>query len=75
MIMDGDIMWCNRSPGAHEPPVQVLDLQVHDGHTVEINHFQCDPFSADFDGDHLLCVNHNYVGKSEDLELLVLRDN
>ena len=26
MIMDGDIMWCNRSPGAHEPPVQVLDL-------------------------------------------------
>ena len=26
MIMDGDIMWCNRSPGAHEPPIQVLDL-------------------------------------------------
>ena len=26
MIMDGDILWCNRSPGAHEPPVQVLDL-------------------------------------------------
>ena len=26
MIMDGDIMWCNRSPGAHEPPVQVLGL-------------------------------------------------
>ena len=26
MLMDGDIMWCNRSLGAHEPPVQVLDL-------------------------------------------------
>ena len=28
MIMDGDIMWCNRSPGAHEPPFQVPDLFV-----------------------------------------------
>ena len=26
VTMDGDIMCCNRSPGTHELPVQVLNL-------------------------------------------------
>jgi hypothetical protein len=35
---------------------------VHNDHTVEINHLWCDPLSANFDGNYLLCLNYNYCG-------------
>jgi hypothetical protein len=48
---------------------------MHNGHTIEINHLWCGSLSVDFNVRHLSTSATIVVVESEDLELLVLRDN
>ncbi|KAE9462610.1 hypothetical protein C3L33_05482, partial [Rhododendron williamsianum] len=69
-MMDGDIVFDNRTPTTHKHSVQALSVYVHKDHTVKINPLIRGPLSADFDGD---CVHLFYpqslAAKAEVLEL------
>ncbi|KAK9131570.1 hypothetical protein Sjap_012057 [Stephania japonica] len=69
-IMDGDIVFINRTPSTHKHSLQAFSIYVHSDHTVKINPLICGPFGADFDGD---CVQLYYpqslAAKAEALEL------
>jgi hypothetical protein len=48
---------------------------MHNDHTIEITHLWCDSLSIDFNVHHLFTSATIVVVKSEDLEILVLRDD
>ncbi|CAL5031439.1 unnamed protein product [Urochloa decumbens] len=53
-VLDGDLVFLNRSPSTDMHSVQALYVHVHDDHTIKINPLICGPLGADFDGD---CVH------------------
>jgi hypothetical protein len=52
-----------------------FNLCMHNGHTIKINYLWCDSLSVDFNVRQLSTSATVVVVESEDLELLVLRDN
>ena len=53
-VLDGDLVYLNRSPSTDKHSIQALYVHVHDDHTIKINPLICGPLGADFDGD---CVH------------------
>jgi DNA-directed RNA polymerase-5 subunit 1 len=53
-VLDGDLVFLNRSPSTDMHSVQALYVLLHDDHTIKINPLICGPLGADFDGD---CVH------------------
>ncbi|RLM75037.1 DNA-directed RNA polymerase V subunit 1-like [Panicum miliaceum] len=53
-VLDGDLVFLNRSPSTDKHSIQALYVHVHDDHTIKINPLICVPLEADFDGD---CVH------------------
>ena len=57
-IVDGDVVFLNRSPSSHKYPLRAFYVYIHDDHTVKINPLICSSSPADFDGD---CVHVYYL--------------
>ncbi|KAF8702735.1 hypothetical protein HU200_032563 [Digitaria exilis] len=53
-VIDGDLVFLNRSPSTDKHSVEALYVHLHDDHTIKINPLICGPLGADFDGD---CVH------------------
>ncbi|XBI44264.1 hypothetical protein VPH35_108919 [Triticum aestivum] len=69
-IVDGDVVFLNRSPSTHKHSLQALNVYIHHGHTVKINPLLCYPYGADFDGDCVLIFYpQSQSAKIEALEL------
>lgn len=73
-IMDGDIVFLNKTPTTHKHALQAFSVYVHEARNVKINHLTGSPFNADFDGDSVhIFYPQSLPAKAETVELFSMQ--